>query len=140
MGELVSNRPKRARPPGRDRGDSIWSAADALRIKDQLATWLNTRDGTTAVYVNYHGIYNGAWPASVADPWKFCSDMARLNADALAQADLIWCDPPMVDLLAAASIRYPDEPIRPYHLPSPDGIAILARPVPALWEDADAGE
>jgi hypothetical protein len=54
--------------------------------------------------------------------------------------DPIWCDPPMVDLLAAAADTYPPEPLLEHHLPAPDGIVIFAKPLPVVWFDLDTGK
>lgn len=38
----------------------------------------------------------------------------------------------MVDMWAAAADTYPDEILEPHHLPDPDGIIILAKPLPRV--------
>lgn len=103
----MSNRKRRAVPPGPGHGESRWSADDALRIRDRLCEWLRSRDGADAVMVQYHRMYDGEWPAVMTDPYLFARQTARESAGIIADADLIWCDPPMVALLAAASDTYP---------------------------------
>jgi len=105
-----------------DRDQPRWSAEDALRIKDQLCQWLRTSDGVKAIYLHMHSMYKGTWPPSITDPWRLAAATAEENADLFASDELIWCDPAMVDLLAAAADTYPDTPVRPQHLPSPHGI------------------
>jgi hypothetical protein len=92
-------------------------------------------DGADAVMVQYHRMYDGEWPAVMTDPYLFARETARESAGIIADADLIWCDPPMVALLAAASDTYPATPIEPRHLVSPSGIVIFSEPVPAVWDD-----
>jgi len=43
---------------------------------------------------------------------------------------MIWCHPPMVDMWAVASDTYPDEVLQPHQTARPDGIVILAMPLP----------
>jgi hypothetical protein len=58
--------------------------------------------------------------------WQRSTREARATADIVAQSTLIWCDPPMVDMWAAAADSYPDEPLEEHHLPDPNGIIISA--------------
>jgi hypothetical protein len=64
---------------------------------------------------------------------------AHANAELFRRIDPVWCDPPMVDLLAAAADTYPVEPIQPHHLRAPNGIVIFAKPMPVVWHN-DAWE
>jgi hypothetical protein len=135
LGEAMSNRSKRLRKGVTGKAYPRWSAEDALRIREQLCDWLRTREGIKAVYLHYYRLYGGSWPESVTDPWQLSTVTAVENADLLADTELIWCDPPMVELLTAAADTFPSNPLEPHHLPSPSGIAIFAQPVPAIWED-----
>jgi hypothetical protein len=131
----MSNRSKRLRRGVSGREDPRWSAEDALRIKQQLSDWLRSNEGVKAIYVHLYELYHGSWPASVSDPWHVAEVTARENADLFDTDELIWCDPPMVDLLAAAAEDFPSIAIEPHHLPCPHGIVIFAKPVPAIWDD-----
>ena len=58
---------------------------------------------------------------------------AHNSADLFRRIDPVWCDPPMVDLLAAAADTYRIEAIQPHHLLTPDGIVIFVKPMPVVW-------
>jgi hypothetical protein len=131
----MSNRTKRRGQGVTGHRDPRWSVEDALRVKEQLCDRLRTPDGVKEMYVQYHQLYHGSWPATVPDPWKLARITADDNAELLSTAELVWCDPPMVDLLAAAGETFPVTPVQPHHLLSPNGIVIFAQPLPALWDD-----
>lgn len=135
----VSSRPRKRQPgPRRPEGERTWSVDDALREYERLIAWLPTRDGRTAAYMAYHHAYMGKWPDELSSEdarWKLAEASCRDTAATLAGCPPIWCDPPMVDLIAAAADTYPPEPFLEHNLPAPDGIVIFAKPLPAVWED-----
>lgn len=96
-----SKKPRKVRPQQRH-DIRWWTADDALRVQARTVDWLRTGEGTKGVYVTYHGFYQSNWPDNM-DPWQMSAGAASSTADMIADADLIWCDPPMVDLLAAAA-------------------------------------
>jgi hypothetical protein len=125
-------------PRRRPSDDRTWSVDDALREYAKLIRWFDNGDGVRGVYRFYYDFYQGQWPASLPDTaarWQHTQMTAANSADALRAADPIWCDPPMVDLLAAAADTYPTEPMQPHHLLAPDGIVIFAKPLPVVWYD-----
>lgn len=131
-------KPRKAKP--RLRHDiRWWTADDALRVQARTVDWLRTSEGTKGVYVTYTGFYQSTWPDS-ADPWKLSAGSAASTADMIADANLIWCDPPMVDLIAAAADVHPVIPAEPHQLIAPEGIVIFAKPLPTVFADADTGE
>nr|BFE71759.1 hypothetical protein GCM10020092_050600 [Actinoplanes digitatis] len=129
------------RPPSprrRPNEDRTWSVDDALREYVKLIRWFDTGDGVRGVYRFYQDFYHGDWPASLPDEptrWQHAETTAADSATALRQADPVWCDPPMVDLLAAAADTYPIEAIEHHHLLQPDGIVIFAKTLPVIWHD-----
>jgi hypothetical protein len=80
-----------------------------------------------------HAAYPELTPAS----WERATDEAGRFARTIADSTLIWCDPAMVDMWTAASDSYPDEILEPHHLPDPDGIIILAKPLPRVVRPQD---
>jgi hypothetical protein len=108
---------------------------DALRMQGALARWLSTGDGTKLA----HAVNEVLMAFDSAEPpdWERSAREARETADIVARSTLIWCDPPMVDMWAAAADTYPDEPLEEHHLPDPNGIIILAKPLPRVLEPAD---
>jgi hypothetical protein len=137
-----SRKPRPPVPRRRPDADRIWSVDDALREDAKLVRWFDSGDGVRGIYRFYYDFYQGQWPASLPDTaarWQHAEMTAANSADALRAADPIWCDPPMVDLLAAAADTYPTEPIQPHHLLAPDGIVIFAKPLPVVWYD-NAGD
>ena len=116
---------------------------DALREYARLVEWFGTPDGVRGAYLAYHSSYGGIWPDSYADPaarWALATATATDTAQGLAECHPIWCDPPMVDLVAAAADSHPPEPFQPDHLLAPDGIVLFAKPLPAIWRDAETGD
>jgi hypothetical protein len=110
---------------------STWTLDDALRMQATLARWLRTPDGTKCAYVIGETVLEAA-PGLEPPSWQRAQEEAQGTADDLAAATLIWCDPPMVDMWAAAADSYPHEPLEPHHLPDPHGIVILSRPLPRI--------
>jgi hypothetical protein len=119
-----------------------WTPEDATRVHSTFVDWLNTSHGISATQLAYYLAYAGGWPPELA------TEQARLGiarstaghtADVLGAATPIWCDPPMVDLLAAAADTYPAMPFQQADVPAPDGMVIFAKPLPAVWYDT-AGE
>ncbi|WP_203896961.1 hypothetical protein [Virgisporangium aliadipatigenens] len=99
----------------------MWSVDDALREYGKLIQWADSLDGTRGLYRFYRDFYKGNWPDSLPDEparWRHAELTATASADAFRQVDPIWCDPPMMDLLA------------------PDGVVIFAKPLPIVWHDA----
>lgn len=136
-----SKRPQRRRHSDIERR---WSVDDALREYVKLISWYDSLDGVREAYNTYRLHYGEVWPASLPD-----EDARRQVAERTAQAtaasmrtfDPVWCDPPMVDLLAAAADTYPVEPMRPEQLLAPDGMVIFAKPMPVVWRgDGDDEE
>jgi len=136
----MSNRRKR-RSDGQHRhhGGSVvrWPADDALRVRDQLCDWLRTPNGAAEAEHAYLGLYKQIWPEVATDVRTFGREHAGIAAELLERADLIWCDPPMVALLTAASDTFPEIPVEPQHIPAPFGIVIFSEPVPALWNPGE---
>ncbi len=64
---------------------------------------------------------------------------ARHTAANLAACHPIWCDPAMVNLIAAAADTHPVEPFYEHQLSAPHGIIIFAKPIPTVWERPGAG-
>lgn len=139
------SRSRKHRPPAprqRPDADHTWSVDDALREYAKLIRWFGSGDGVRGVYRFYYDFYQGQWPASLPDEparWQHAEMTAHDSAELFQRADPVWCDPPMVELLAAAADTYPIEPIQPHHLLAPDGIVIFAKPMPVVWHD-DAGD
>lgn len=136
----MSARPRKRRSTGQPRPGSerTWSVDDALRQYTTLLDWLRTGDGTRSAYLAYHQVYLGDWPpqwGTESARWRLAEASARDSAEAFAENPPIWCDPPMVDLVAAAADTYPPEPFLEHHLPAPNGIVFFARPLPAVWPD-----
>lgn len=116
---------------------SSWTVDDALRAQVRLARWLATPDGAKCPYaidLFLHDRFPELQPAS----WERATAEARDFAQMIADATMIWCDPPMVDMLAAAADTYPDEALEPHHLPDPNGIIILSKPLPRVIRPDDA--
>jgi hypothetical protein len=108
-----------------------WTVDDALRMHAALARWLSSSDGAKCAYAVEEFLY-AASPGVEPPSWERAKRVAQDTADMIAAATLIWCDPPMVDMWAAAADTYPDEVLEPHHLPDPDGIVILAKPLPRV--------
>jgi hypothetical protein len=106
-----------------------------------LIRWYDTSDGVRGLYMAYHTHYNGKWPDSLPEParWTLAATSARATAEAMAGVDPIWCDPHMVNLLAAGADTYPPEPLVEHHLLAPDGIIIFAKPLPVVWLEPRTG-
>jgi hypothetical protein len=131
----VSSKSKRRPHRGEPHSERWWTAEEAHQIRRRLCSWLATRDGIAATYLHYLTIYHGEFPADVDGP-ALARDTAIASADELADADLLWCDPAMVDLLSAAADSYPPEPWRPELLLAPGGIVVFSKPLPAVWVEA----
>lgn len=106
-----------------------WTADDAVRVNAAFARWLTTPD---AARIFRHAIS----PAAHLDPGEIDNAVqaaAGVLHVALTTEPVIWCDPAMVDLLAAASAGLPaeagDEPL----LLPPSGMAIFAKDLPVEW-------
>jgi hypothetical protein len=110
---------------------SSWTVDDALRMQATLARWLSTADGAKCAYAIEEFLHAG-YPEIEPPSWERAYREAQATAKSTAGATLIWCDPPMVDMWAAAADTYPDEVLEPHHLPDPDGIVILATPLPQI--------
>ncbi len=134
----MTRRKGRQPRPRRPEHERVWSVDDALRLYTKLVEWLPTRDGVKACYLAYHLSYRGSWPPELAEEsarWELAEQTARESATTIGSTSLIWCDPPMTDLIAAAADTYPPEPFLEHNLPSPHGIVIFAKPLPAVWQD-----
>jgi hypothetical protein len=126
-------RQPRARQPDVERR---WSVDDALREYAKLVRWYDSADGIREAYNTYRLHYGDVWPTSLPDEEarkRVAERTARATAASMRAFDPIWCDPPMVDMLAAAADTYPTEPMRPEHLLAPDGMVIFAKPLPVVW-------
>src|SRR4051794_22313389 len=110
---------------------SMWTVDDALRMQGALARWLSTGDGVKCSYA-IDDFLHVAFPGIDPPTWDRAGREARDFGASIAAATLIWCDPAMVDMWAAAADSYPDEILEPHQLPDPDGIIILAKPLPRV--------
>jgi hypothetical protein len=120
-------------------GTAAWTVDDALRVQAALARWLSTADGAKCAYA-VDEFLHAASQKMEPPSWERAQHEAQGTASMVAAATLIWCDPPMVDMWAAAADTYPDELLEPHHLPDPDGIIILAKPLPrVLHPDREDG-
>jgi hypothetical protein len=108
---------------------------DALRMQATLARWLSTGDGAKCSYAIGELIHS-RFPGIEPPTWERAKREATSFSQSIAAATLVWCDPPMVDMWAAAADSYPDEPLEAHQLLDPDGIVILAKPLPRVI-DAD---
>ena len=133
----MSRQPRPRRPKRVD--EPRWSVDDALRVKADLVDWFRGRDGVKAAYLAYSWFYGPVWPAELGERWSFAEQTAHDTAASLADTPLIWCDPPMTDLIAAAADTYPPEPFYPHGVPAPDGMVIFAKPLPIVWREAVSG-
>jgi hypothetical protein len=118
----------------------VWTVDDALRQYTAMIRWYGSGDGIRGAYLAYFNHYRGHWPDSLPDEssrWQLAEMSARNTAEAMKTYDPVWCDPPMVDLLAVAADTYPIEPMRPDHLIAPDGMILFAKPLPAVWQHTD---
>ncbi|GAA4470370.1 hypothetical protein GCM10023170_087110 [Phytohabitans houttuyneae] len=104
-----------------------------------LARWLATGDGAKCAYAIGEFMHAG-WPEIEPATWERARREATDFASVVAAATMIWCDPPMVDMWAAAADTYPDEVLEPHHLPDPDGIVILAKPLPRVIHSEVPGD
>jgi hypothetical protein len=89
------------------------------------------------VYLAYHLAFDGDWPQQLADPAvrrSFAREQAIGTVETFQACDPIWCDPPMVDLISAASDTFPVGPFREHELPAPNGFLLFAKPLPAVWQ------
>ena len=118
-----------------------WTADDALRIKTRLIDWYRTAEGVKGTYVSTTVVFGNRSPDADnpdRDLWDYAAQAATDTADRLTDTDLIWCDPHMVDLLAAAADSYPRQaPIEQHNLLAPDGFVIFAKPLPSTYLNAD---
>jgi hypothetical protein len=112
-----------------------WSVDDALRAQAALAAWLLTGDGAKCAYAVEDALHSQS-ATSEPPTWERAKREAMNFGRSIATATLVWCDPPMVDMWAAAADTYPDEPLQPHQLPDQDGIVILAKPLPRVIEAA----
>jgi hypothetical protein len=121
-----------------------WSVDDALREYAKLIRWYDGADGVREAYNTYRLHYGGVWPPSLPNEdarRRVAERTAQATATSMRTFDPVWCDPPMVDLLAAAADSYPLEPMRPEQLLAPDGMVIFAKPLPVVWRgDVDVEE
>lgn len=108
-----------------------WTIDDALRMQAALARWLATGDGAKCAYA-IGDFMHARWPEISPPSWDRARREATDFADVIAATTMIWCDPPMVDMWAAAADTYPDEILQPHHLPHPEGLIILAKPLPRV--------
>ncbi len=139
MSRNRKRQPRRRHPDAEPR----WTVDDALREYAKLIRWYDSADGIREAYNTYRLHYGNGWPPSLPDEdarWQVAERTAQVTAAAMRSLDPIWCDPPMVDLLAAAADTYPLEPMRPQHLLAPDGMVIFAKPLPVVWRGDDDDE
>ena len=130
--------PDRKHQPGHRHShvERRWSVDDALREYAKLIRWYDSADEVREAYNTYRLHYGGVWPASLADEHarqRVAERTTQATAASMRSFDPVWCDPPMVDLLAAAADTYPAEPMRPEHLLALDGMVIFAKPLPVVW-------
>lgn len=114
-----------------------WTADDALRVASRLTEWLETPGSD---HVTKHLVW-GTDTFSDKRAEHLASTSNELLTHMLRERDVIWCDPNMVDLLAAAAAAVPatwNEPLAPHDLIDPEaGIVVFAKPLPAEWSFED---
>jgi hypothetical protein len=110
---------------------STWTIDDALRMQSALARWLRTSDGAKVAHA-VNEVIHAAFSSAEEPDWERSGREAIRTADIVATSTLIWCDPHMVDMWAAAADTYPDEELEEHHLPDPEGIIILSKPLPRV--------
>lgn len=111
--------------------DSVrtWTADDAVRVAAGFTRWLGTADA-----VRFH---RRPFAECSRVPEQDCSQAAQVTVELLASSlrdePVIWCDPAMVDMLAASAASLPaaavDEPLL---LPQ-TGLLVFAKHLPADW-------
>jgi len=113
-----------------------WTVDDALRVTARFAEWLATGDANRLAQ-------NHVWCfIDHPDENDGLRELAGRSNAALAQEiraqSPIWCDPGMVDLLAAATAVLPEvEPVEEDHLPHPRaGMVLFSKPLPTDWSGA----
>lgn len=115
---------------------SKWTVDDALLITARFAEWLGTGDANR---LSQHYVWDWPWPEfsieSEAERRQSAAESNSALAAAIRGQDPIWCDPPMVDLLAVATAELPPvESVQPWQLPAPTaGLVLFAKPLPAEW-------
>jgi len=114
---------------------SKWTVDDALLITARFAEWLDTGDANR---LTQRYVWDSPWPEFNIEPGpnrrRAAAESNAALATAIRNQDLIWCDPDMVDLLAVATAELRSvESIEPWQLPTPTGMVLFAKPLPAEW-------
>ena len=92
------------------------NADHALRTPAALAAWFLTSDGAKCAYAVADALYSQSAvrePPRSGEGEREATDFGR----SIATSALIRCDPPMVNMWAAAPDSYPDEALQPHQLP-----------------------
>jgi hypothetical protein len=100
-------------------------------MQGALTRWLRTSDGAKLAHA-VNEVLHGSFDTSEVPDWERSAREALHTADIVAASSLIWCDPHMVDMWAAAADTYPDDEFEEHHLPDRDGIIILSKPLPRV--------
>jgi hypothetical protein len=131
----------------RSRGGRRWDVNDALRVSARFADWLSTGDARRVSEAHVWGPIRGGLESPHDDVSLLAAESNAALAAAIRTTPPIWCDPAMVDLLAAATAELPPENLEvspgdfePWYLPHPHaGIVVFAKPLPADWNTAPLG-
>lgn len=119
----------------------MWTADEALRVAADLNRWLRTGDaGRDAQKVIIEQLPQGVRSQLEEQvrprvPGGVGQWMQTVLADQLAERDVFWCDPSMVNLLSAAAADFPGpDRLAPHDLIDPDaGLIVFAQPLPLEW-------
>ncbi|MET8538645.1 hypothetical protein ABZV67_45075 [Streptomyces sp. NPDC005065] len=111
--------------------------ADSIRLKAALTQWLGSDHWIRYLAADgLRGYGTGAWP----EQWRSASiaeRMALITADELIpiaawqNADTIYADAPMCDMVTAAAQTFPQQRVRRDEFLAPIGFLFFAKPVPS---------
>ncbi|MEU1824135.1 hypothetical protein ABZ502_17115 [Streptomyces abikoensis] len=105
--------------------------ADAVRLKSTLIDWTQTEHYLRAQV----GIMFDIWATAHPQEWPQASLDERINlvrnelapASMLREADLVYADAPMCDMVAAAAHTFPEQHVYPSEFLAPSGTVVFAK-------------
>ncbi|MGD3109385.1 hypothetical protein [Streptomyces sp. YGL11-2] len=133
---------------------ATWTAGDALHAKTSLVGWLRTEsaarilchlltDEEDSIILEWAGMpvkerqrwlqeHLSGQTTPAPGPQPANSVDLQLSSTAVRDCEIVYADPAMGDMVAAAAQNMPAMELRPHHFLSPFGMVVFAKPLPEV--------